>query len=304
MNIEELLPDGQWVTSEEYIIRCPFCGDHPTHNHCHVNSAKGVFFCHFCGDKGSIEKLLKECEITGELEPRKGITEKRKYEPTDFSQFSKVVGKNGTLDLLALTYLKKRGLSKDEIELYDFRFSNSGRYYGRVLTPIRENDKVVCFVGRSFISVIKPKYLYPHTGETMLTANEAIFGYGETERDGCETVVITEGIFDAIAANKIMGLRGLAILSSHLSESQFNKLLKLSRSTKFFVALDSDAHEKAIGIAEKLWAEGRRVSVMLLGEKNSEKKDLASISEGELIKALGIAEQYSFCLKRKIKNKK
>ena len=301
MNIEELLPDGQWKSENEYVVRCPFCGDHPTHNHCHVNPTKRVFFCHYSGEFGSVEKLLKEYEITGELEPRKGITEKREYEPTDFSQFLKVTGKNGTLDLLALTYLKKRGLNREEIELYDIRFSDSERYYGRVLVPICEDNRLVCFVGRSFVPVIKPKYLYPHTGETILTANEAIFGYGETENDSCGTVVITEGIFDAMAANRIIGLRGLAILSSHLSKNQFNKLLRLSRGTNFFVALDSDAHEKAIEIAERLWAEGRNVSVVLLREENFEKKDLASISENELIKALGTAEQYSFCLKRKIK---
>lgn len=300
MNIEELLPDGEWKSENEYVVRCPFCGDHPTHNHCHVNPTKRVFFCHYCGESGSIEKLLKEYEITGELEPRKGITEKKKHELTDFSQFPKITGVSGTLDLLALTYLKKRDLSKEEIELYSIRFSDSGKYYGRVLVPIREDGRLVCFVGRSFMSVIKPKYLYPHTGETILTANEAIFGYENAGRDDCTTMVITEGVFDAMAANRITGKRGLAILSNHLSKGQFNKLLKLPRSTNFFVALDSDAHEKAIEVAETLWAEGRNVSVVLLREENLKKKDPASISKDELIKALEVAEQYSFCLKRKI----
>lgn len=293
MNIEELLPDGQWVSENEYVVRCPFL-DHPTHNHCYINVAKGVFFCHFadCGEKGTIKKLLKEYEIIGELELEKEITEKRKYEPTDFSQFLNVTGKNGTLDLLALTYLKRRGLSEDEIELYDIRFSDSGKYYGRILVPISENDKVVCFATRSFMPFIKPKYLYPHRGETLFTPGEAIFGYEEAWKDtiyNIASMVITEGIFDAIAVNRVKGVRGLAILSSHLTEGQLCKLLKLSKKFTYLVALDADAHKDAVKIAEQLANLGRTVKLVLL-----EKGDPASVSEEELMKALDAAKLFSF----------
>lgn len=293
MNIEELLPDGQWMSEDEYVVRCPFL-DHPTHNHCYINVAKGVFFCHFadCGEKGTIKKLLKQYEIVGELELRKETVERKKYEPTDFSQFSKVMGERGTLDLLALTYLRKRGLSKDEIEFYDIRFSDSGKYYGRVLVPIYENDRLVCFATRSFMPFIKPKYLYPHTGETLFTSGEAIFGYEEAWKDtiyNIASMVITEGVFDAIAVNRIEGVRGLAILSSYLTEGQCCKLLRLSKKFTYFVALDSDAHKGAIKIAEQLANLGRTVKLVLL-----EKGDPASVSEEELAKALDAAELFSF----------
>lgn len=293
MNIEELLPDGQWMSEEEYVVRCPFL-DHPTHNHCYINVAKGVFFCHYadCGEKGTIKKLLKKYEIAGELEPRKEIIEKKEYELTDFSQFSKVMGKNGTLDLLALTYLRKRGLSEKEIEFYDIRVSDSGKYYGRVLVPIYENDRLVCFATRSFMPFIKPKYLYPRTGETLLTSGEAIFGYEKAWKDticNIASIVITEGVFDAIAANRIAGLRGLAILSSHLTEGQLCKLLRLSKKFTYFVALDSDAHKDAVKIARQLTDLGRRVKLVLL-----EKGDPASVSSEELAKALDAAELFSF----------
>ena len=288
MNIEELLPEGEWASEDEYVVRCPFCGDHPTHNHCHVNPVKGVFFCHYSGDKGPIGKLLKKYEVVGELEPRKGITEKRKYEPTDFSKFLKVVGKNGTLDLLALTYLRKRGLSEDEIKFYDIRFSGAGRYYGRVLMPIYENRKLVCFVARSFMSVIKPKYLYPHTGETLLTANEAMFGYEEALKGGCAAIVITEGIFDAVAVNRIVGLRGLAILSKYLSEGQLLKLLKLPKNITYYVVLDFDAHKDAVKVARKVGAYEREIKLVFL-----EKGDPASITGAELKEAMNRAELFS-----------
>lgn len=296
MNIEELLPDGQWMSENEYVVRCPWL-DHPTHNHCYINVAKGVFFCHFgeCGEKGSIKRLLKKYEIVGELEPRVTV-EKKEQELVDFSQFPRVMSKEGTLGMLAFSYLTGslenggRGLTVTELEEYDIRFSDSGKYYGRVLIPIYENNKMVNFVARSFMSCIKPKYLYPRTGETLLTCGEAIFGYEEALEDvSIITIIITEGAFDAIAINRLRAARGLAILSSHLTKSQLKKLLGLSKSFVFIIVLDSDAHKDASHIAETLSAHKRKTMLVLL-----ERGDPASIPIEDMKRAIEEAEKYSF----------
>jgi len=300
MNIEEMFPDGEWKSEKEYVIRCPFCGDHPTHNHCHVNVKKKVFFCHYEGCKGTLRELLKKCEITGELESRKKDTEEKKYELIDFSQFPRVKGDSGVLDGCAYDYLtdpleeRGRGLNKEEIEIYDFRFSGSGRFFGRVLVPIYEDHKVVNFVARRFLHRLKEKYIFPHTGETLLTSSEAIFGYEEALK-GCAAVMVTEGVFDAIAANRVVDLRGVAILSSHLSKGQLYKLLRLPKDIDFFVCLDSDAHKKTLKIAKELYVLGRKVKIILL-----KKGDPASISRDELVEAMNSAEPYSLGLELRI----
>jgi len=291
MNIDEVFPDGKWIDEDEYLIRCPVCDDHPTHDHCYVNPLKDKFCCHYSGCSGSASWLVRRyAEV--ELEPRKGIVKKKEYEPIDFSKFSRAVHEEGTLGKLAYAYLRDRGLVKEEMWRYNIRLSHSGKFYGRVLIPIYENGRVACLVARSFMNM-KPKYLYPHTGETVMTVNEAIFGYEEALRQSRGIYVLVEGVFDAIRINKRivdLGIRGLAILSKHLSKGQFNKLLKL-KGASFLVMMDSDAHEDSMDIAKMLAGYGRDVRVCLLP-----KGDPDSLSDSELEEAIDMSEKFSLNL--------
>ncbi len=298
MDIEELLPDGKWFTEDEYVVRCPWL-DHPTHNHCYVNPVKQKFICHFCGERGLLNRLLRKYEIEGEVDQIDEI-EKEQADLIDFSQFEKVTDGDGLFNQLAFSYLKGRGLSSDEIRAYDIRYSNEGRFYGRVLLPIYENGKLVHFTGRSFVESVKPKYLFPHKGETLLTTSGAIFGYDEAVNGPLGRMVIVEGIFDAIAVNKITWqgrIRGLAILSSHISAGQLYKLLLLPKRDLYIICLDPDVHEKTIELA-KILSNGygrKNVKVILLS-----KGDPASIPEAEFVRLLDAAVPYSFDLELEV----
>ena len=72
MNIEEIFPDGRWVSEEEFLIQCPICGD-GDHNHCYINTDKKVFFCHRNGCRGPLSKILKHGDI--ELEPKQKVVQ-------------------------------------------------------------------------------------------------------------------------------------------------------------------------------------------------------------------------------------
>jgi len=301
MDIEDLLPDGKWFSDEEYVVRCPWL-DHQSHNHCYINVVKQKFFCHFCGEHGLLKRLLKEYDVIGELEPVDEVAEKEKADLIDFSQFARVTGKTGLMDQFAFSYLKSRGLNKEEIEAYDIRFSDEGRFYGRVLLPVYENEKLVNFVGRSFMNCVKPKYMFPRKGETLLTCNEAIFGYHEAVNSPLSRMVIVEGIFDAIAVNRIIWrggsrMRGMAILSSYLSVGQLHKLLLLPKKDLYIVCLDPDAQKDTIKVAKILSQEYSRedVKVVLLSEG-----DPASISKDEFAEYLDSAIPYSFDLELEV----
>ena len=47
------------ASSEEYIARCPFCGDseNPEHGHLYLNVSKNVYYCVRCGEGGSVVDL-------------------------------------------------------------------------------------------------------------------------------------------------------------------------------------------------------------------------------------------------------
>jgi len=290
VNIEEIFPDGKWKDEYEYVIRCPVCGDHLTHDHCHVNPTKGVFHCFYKGCSGSVARLVKEYGGGAKIETRKGVIEKKKYLEIDFDQFKKVTGVGCTLDRFAFTYLKDRGVTREEIDEYDIRYATHGRYYGRVLFPVYEDNRLVNFVGRSFLRVVEPPYLFPHYGETLITSAEAIFGYSEVVNRPRGLYVIVEGVFDAIGVNKRrhdLGVRGLAILSNQISKGQVHKLLRLE-GAGFFVMLDSDARQEAIKVGRLLHNYDRDVRIAFLKQG-----DPASVSDVEFDEALNTSAKFS-----------
>jgi len=211
-----------------------------------------------------------------------------------------VTGKTGLMDQFAFSYLKSRGLSRKEIEAYDIRFSEEGRFYGRVMLPVYENGKLVNFIGRSFMNCVKPKYMFPRKGETLLTCSEAIFGYHEAVNSPLSRMVIVEGIFDAMAVSRMIWrgrVRGLAILSSYLSVGQLHKLLLLPKKDLYIVCLDPDAQKDTIKVAKTLSEEycRKNVKVVLLS-----KGDPASIPENEFAEYLDLAVPYSFELEAEV----
>ena len=50
------------ASSEEYIGRCPFCGDseNPEHGHLYLNISKNVYYCVRCGEGGDVVDLYTE----------------------------------------------------------------------------------------------------------------------------------------------------------------------------------------------------------------------------------------------------
>jgi len=277
MEIEEIF-EGKWTSETEYLIRCPVCGDHATHDHCSINIVKRIFHCFFKGCSGTLTQLAREYGNGESVEPREGVVEKKKYSLMDFSQFKKITGIEGSNDRLALSYLKSRGINEDEIELYNIKHCSNptNRYYGRIIMPITENEEVVCLSARSFLPFIKPPYLFPHYGETVCTAGEVIWGYDYAQVYSKGAVTLVEGIFDAIAINQKtkMNMYGLALLNKAMTKAQQSKLLKLDKCVKFVIMLDADARKDSLKIARELFNYGRQVYLCFLPEG-----DPASISQ-------------------------
>jgi len=294
MRIDEFFPDGEWKSSEEYVITCPFCGDNPTHNHCYVNVVKKKFYCHYCGACGSVSRLIKKAGF-----PKTSLLDKSKTKRAvgriDFSKYPLVTGEKGVMDALALTYLKDRGLEIGDVYNYDIRYSERGQFYGRVLFPVYEEGKVVCFVGRSFLSMVKPKYLFPKKGQTLLTSSEVIFNYDKALSKKVDACAIVEGIFDSISVEKKIGLLSLAIMRNRISRVQLLKLLRLSKNIEFFVIMDSDSNRETIGLVRQLWERGRKVKAVFLPSGDPD-----SLSKEKLAQSILSAKGYSVLLEREI----
>ena len=285
--IDDLFPDGTWASEDEYVIRCPYCGDSSSHAHLYINVRKRVYNCYRCGEAGKLRQFLREFADGASIEEVTHQPELRVVTPTDFFSFLTIsMDTSNSRGWEALQYLQERGLTTQEIQLYGIRYAEGGRYDGRVIIPIYEGARVVCFSARSYKGA-DPKYLYPHRGETPLTTAEAVYGLNWAHE--YRNVVLVEGAFDAMGINRKLGndFCGLALLSKHMSPGQLNKILHMDYVTRFYVMMDADAHEECLMIAKRLFEFGRAVSVCLL-----EKGDPASESPEELSKAVQSSEDY------------
>jgi len=282
MTIQEMFPDGEWKSDVEYLIKCPYCGDPPIgHNHCYINVYKEKFYCQYCGEAGTTFRLSYDFGDGETIERDDSEHPTKVRRQVDIEQFQKVTGMSSTLDRMALTYLKERGMNKHEIELYDVRFSSYGRFYGRVLFPMYEDGKFVCISGRTILKNVKPPWLFAHKGETILTTSESFYCFDFIKPLKPENIVLVEGVFDAIRLNRCFGedpnlFKGLslALMGKKLSDIQLNKLLNLPKNTQFYVMLDAEARKSEIIVAQKLKMYGRNVKVCQLTDIEGEPDDL------------------------------
>lgn len=306
-NIQELFPGGKWASQDEYSIPCPYCGDAKSHWHFFFNVAKGIFHCFFCGESGTLGRLMRdhasllaatevryaEARQAAELAPPPVV------DKTDFGAFRKIpLGDGPALGQRARHYLNERGISDSEISAYDIRYAAKGRYAGRAIVPIVEAGAIVCFSARAFAAGVEPKYLFPKKGESLLSASDSIFNYNSLEERsaGIDTVVITEGIFDAMAVERLRvpGLVCVSTLSKNISDAQALKLLALRANKRYVLMLDSPVKDVNIArdvarAASKLagTVPGANVAVATLPTN-----DPAASPAAEVLAAIEAAEEY------------
>ena len=311
-DIEGLFPEGRWSGSE-YIIKCPICLDAVSHSHCSINVEKGVFRCFYCGATGKLKWLIHEYAGDQPLLFLRNpvVTKERPIAATSFSQFQEFfIFKQGflpeMLEQKAWSYLQARGITRSDIEYYHLRWANRGRYFGRIILPVFEGEQVVVWSARAFLDILKPKYLFPHSGETSLTCSEAIFGYDRALHSSVihKHLVLVEGIFDAIAVDKALatdtmrptGTFVMSMLSKTLSDNQFMKLLRFDKkAVQFYVMVDPDAEKDGIKIAKKLSSYSRLTKVCHLQGA----KDPGEASPRQILDAISSSVLYSDDLDRR-----
>ncbi len=149
----------------------------------------------------------------------------------------------------AYVYLRGRNVSPAQMHRHGVAWIPDDhpdkRLRGRVIIPFwdAEHD-LVSYSARAISPKVRKRYLQPSKAEGARL--DAVFGehlWGEDKR----AVVLCEGAFDALAAERAFGPPGsLKVAALSGSEPHASQLLKLSRFGRVVVATDSDdAGEKA-----------------------------------------------------------
>lgn len=127
-------------------------------------------------------------------------------------------------------FLDSRGVQWVWARTKGWFMGETGKWAGRLVIPITENGKLMCWVARS-IDGREPKEL---SGPNR---SHFFYGYDSIPSKGMP-IFLVEGIFDCIHLTSF-NLLSLALMGSHISEIQIGKLLKL-RPSRVIIMLDGD----------------------------------------------------------------
>jgi len=241
----------------EYLYHCPFCNHHK--KKLSLNFEKSKFKCWVCDAHGNIRRLVRKKatldlfqkwkQIDGEVDLNTNLddlftdTAEAKEEILSLPDgFTTLTSKTNPLSYKKyLNYLKKRGLTQQDILYWKIGFCSDGEYKDRIVIPSFNSDgNVNFFVGRTVVGDKFAKFKQPSISKDII--------FNELYLDFDEDITLVEGIFDAIKA----GHNAIPMLGSTLREESklFQKIV--GYDTAVYMALDPDAKKKESEIIRKL----------------------------------------------------
>ena len=156
---------------------------------------------------------------------------------------------------LVKKYLYERGLTDNDFIKYSIGYCTSGEFGGRVIIPsYSESNQLNFFIARTYDGNYY-KYKNPETSKDIV--------FFENFINWKAPIILCEGVFDAIAIRRNV----IPLLGKSVSTSLYKKIIT-SEVQDIYVALDTDARDKAIQIAEQFLNQGKRVFLINLPDKD------------------------------------
>lgn len=155
----------------------------------------------------------------------------------------------------ARNYLKKRGFNINELSLAGFGYGSVGKYFGYIIMPYFQNNKLIYFTTRLYIGS-GPKFNNPPAEDYGVGKNSIIYN-----RDA---LYMYDRIFlaESITNSRTIGDNAIGIGGKVLSTIQFQEIIK-SPCKKVVIGLDRDAIQYAIDIAFSL-IDYKKVKIMVM----------------------------------------
>ena len=268
--LESLLNRGRALQNDEIAFNCVFC--HHSKKKLQVNLRTQMWQCWVCGVKGrSIYHLFKKLKasqmhfekLTQYTGYTPNVTVKKSYDelslPAEFKSFLQVDSSNPEF-WNALSYLKKRGVSREDILRYNIGFCESGPYSKMVIIPSYDKDGILnFFTGRSYYNDATFKHKNPKVSKDII-------GFG-LYIDWRYPITVVEGVFDALAVKRnAIPLFGKIVLE------KLKKAVIQNNVTHINIALDKDARAKALQSCEYFINNG--VTVTLIDLSDDDPSDL------------------------------
>ena len=272
---ESVLGKGQSTSKGNFAFKCPFCTHHKNKMEINLRTTEkreNFWHCWVCGAKGkTLLSLFKKIKA-----PHNKISElnilivpsnKENYTPPDIIELPKefILLSNITESKIAqieakhaLNFLKKRGITQDDIIKYNIGFCREGKYEGRVIIPSYDNNKRLnYFIARDYKDKTPQKYKNPPVAAKDVIGFELYINWDAP-------IILVEGMFDALTIKRnVIPLFG-KVIHGKLME----KLVK-SSVNRIYIALDADARRDALKQAEKLMSYGKEIYLVEMEGKDA-----------------------------------
>ena len=266
--IEPVLGTGKKTSSDEYLFFCPFCYHHKPKLSVNVGRHIGYWKCWVCGMAGrTINSLLYQMNIP--KRDRSSILtafgnryiprdEDDQYEslrlPKEYKPIWEPV--TGWEWKNASAFLKRRGLTREDIIKHRIGFCDSGDFKGRVIIPSFNSDsKLNYFVARCYYDD-GLKYKNPPASKNTIIFEDTI--------DWTQPIVLVEGVFDAISVRR----NSIPLLGKVLYDS-VKRMLITKRPPMTYIMMDADAKKDAMLMEKWLVAHGLNVKFVGMDMKDA-----------------------------------
>jgi len=279
-SIENILGKSHKRARDNYAFHCPFCNHRKPKleiNMATNEEGKNPWECWVCQTRGrTIRSLLKQLKT-----PPEQASEILKYLPKgaqiEYKQLSILelpkeyqplysASSTSVVANLVKQYLYERGLTDNDFIKYGVGYATSGEYGGRVIIPsFSESGTLNFFVARAYDGNYF-KYKNPEASKDIIFFENLI--------NWNAPIILCEGVFDAMAIRR----NAVPILGKSISTSLYKKILT-SSVNDIYIALDTDAQDRALQIAEQLLNQGKRVFLITLPDKDPSEMGFKAFTE-------------------------
>ena len=152
----------------------------------------------------------------------------------------------------AIRFLRKRGITKEDITRYNLGYCQSGKYNNRIIIPSYDSKgQLNYFVGRDFYSS-NFKYMNPPNVAKDVIGFDLYINWSLP-------IILVEGVFDAMSVKS----NSIPLFGKTILPKLYKKIVE-KKVKDIFIILDSDAFDDAIRMTEKFVNEGINVNFVKL----------------------------------------
>ena len=278
--IENILGKSNKRARDNYAFHCPFCNHRKPKleiNMATNEEGHNPWECWVCQTRGrTIRSLLYQLKT-----PKEQAAEILKYLPKGVQieykglsiielpkEFQPLYAASTTSVVANMVrkYLYDRGLTDNDFIKYGIGYATTGDFGGRVIIPsYSESNQLNFFVARTYDGNYF-KYKNPEASKDIIFFENLI--------NWSQPIILCEGVFDAIAIKR----NAIPILGKSISTSLYKKIIT-SKTQDIYVALDTDARDRALQIAEKFLNEGKNVFLIELPDKDPSEMGFESFTK-------------------------